>query len=58
MLHVVVERIALAEAFKCHPCDAVEPLGLILCRVDGFDEDEAQSKSNERAIVLVGFLAA
>jgi hypothetical protein len=29
-----------------------------LGRVDGFNEDEAQSKSNERAIVLVGFLAA
>jgi hypothetical protein len=29
-----------------------------LGRVDGFDEDEAQSKRDERAVVLVRFLAA
>ena len=31
---------------------------VVLGRVDGFDEDEAQSKSDERAVVLVGLLAA
>jgi GNAT superfamily N-acetyltransferase len=35
-----------------------EVMRLLLGRVDGFDEDEAQSKRHEGAVVLVRFLAA
>jgi hypothetical protein len=32
MLDDVVEGVALAEAFQCHPCGTVEPLGFVLMR--------------------------
>jgi len=41
-----------------HPWFNDESAKVVLGRVDGFDEDEAQSKSDEGAVVLVGLLAA
>ena len=61
---MLLDHMAHAMRLRCPICRARFTLGLtdesakvVLGRVDGFDQDEAQSKGDKGGVVLVGFLA-
>ena len=46
-------------SMKCErPCRMLSVLVIVLGRVDGFDQDEAESKRDERAVILRRLLAS